>query len=79
MISGFVGLVELLGIPKPASLDLTDSATKDAKVLATSVREGEVVYIWVQPTDSDGWIQTRSATFDLNDSLASMPSSFKMA
>ncbi len=25
------------------------------------------------------WIQTRSATFDLNDSLASMPSSFKMA
>lgn len=53
MGSGFVGLVELLGVPKPAYLDLTDSATKDAKVLSTSVREGEVVYIWVQPKDSD--------------------------
>ena len=52
MVSVFIGLIELMGVPKPARLDITDSATRDAKVLATSVREGEVVYVWLQPNDS---------------------------
>lgn len=53
IVSGFAGLIELLGIPKPARLDITDASTKDAKVLATSVREGEMIYVWLQPKDAD--------------------------
>lgn len=48
MGTGYVGLSELLGKPKPAFLEFSESALRDAKVISTQVIEGETVFLWLQ-------------------------------
>ncbi len=44
----YLSLAELLGRPKPVDLEWNKAVLADANVLATELREGEAIYIWIQ-------------------------------
>ncbi len=49
----YLGFAELLGRPKPASLDWSRSEAAEATVLAARLREGEAIYLWLGFEDLD--------------------------
>ena len=52
MGAGYVGFTELMGQPKPAQLEWLRSASSQGKLLASEIREGEAIYIWVRFDDN---------------------------
>lgn len=44
----YLSLTELLGRPKPVNLEWSYTVFADANVLATDLREGEAIYLWLQ-------------------------------
>ncbi len=52
MATGYAGFAELLGRPKPASLEWVARNTTEATVLAADMREGEAIYLWLQLEDT---------------------------
>ena len=61
----YLSLTELLGRPKPVNLEWNISEFTDANVLATDLREGEAIYLWLQ---TDGGLAPRAYVlpWDLN-------------
>ena len=51
MATGYAGFAELLGRPKPATLEWAARNTSEATVLAADMREGEAIYLWLQLED----------------------------
>jgi hypothetical protein len=54
---GYVGLLELLGRPKPIELEWGRGSTEEAEVLASDLREGQAIYLWLR---SDGEVEPLS-------------------
>ncbi len=48
MTVGYVGLLELLGRPKPVELEWGLGDTDDADVLAAELQEGQAIYLWLR-------------------------------
>ena len=48
MATGYAGFAELLGRPKPATLEWAARNTSEATVLAADMREGEAIYLWLR-------------------------------
>ena len=48
MAGGYGGLLEVLGRPKPVALILSGKTAEDATVVATRIREGEAIYLWLE-------------------------------
>jgi hypothetical protein len=44
----YLSLTELLGRAKPVGLEWSHTVFTDANVLATDLREGEAIYLWLQ-------------------------------
>ncbi len=53
MLTGHLGLVDLLGKPKPASLEWAGRTVPEATVLASVLRENEAIYLWLQFDGAD--------------------------
>lgn len=47
MAVGYASFAELLGRPKPASLEWASAATAEATVVASDMREGKAIYLWL--------------------------------
>ncbi len=43
----YLSLNELMSRPKPVSIEWARAATQEATVIASSVREGEAIYLWL--------------------------------
>ena len=54
MTIGYTGFAELLGRAKPASLEWAERNLEEATVLASNLREGEAIYLWLQLDDAEG-------------------------
>lgn len=48
MATGYAAFAELLGRPKPATLEWAAGQTRDAVVLAADIREGEAIFLWLK-------------------------------
>ena len=48
MLTGHLGLLDLLGRPKPASLEWAAREVPEATVLASVLREDEAIYLWLR-------------------------------
>jgi len=48
MVVAYGALADLLGRPKPLSLEVAHRQAQEAIVLATRVREGRGIYLWLQ-------------------------------
>ena len=48
MTVGYVGLLELLGRPKPVELQWRLGEIDEVDVLAAELREGQAIYLWLQ-------------------------------
>jgi hypothetical protein len=48
MASGYAGLMEVIGRPKPVSVEWALETIEDATVVATRLREGEGIYLWLE-------------------------------
>ena len=48
MPTGYAGLVQLLGKPKPAHMEWAGDTMPDATVLAVRLSEGEAIYLWLE-------------------------------
>jgi hypothetical protein len=48
----YASLAELLGRPKPASLEWVHRHAETANLVGASTREGEAIYVWLQFPDS---------------------------
>ena len=61
----YLSFTELLGRPRPANIELSYTEFTDANVLATNLREGEAIYLWLQ---ADGTSAPRAYVlpWDLN-------------
>jgi hypothetical protein len=46
--AAYVGLSRLLSMPKPAQLEWWHAQAEEATVLASSFRENEAIYLWLQ-------------------------------
>ncbi len=53
MATGYAGFAELLGRPKPAELEWAARNASEATVLASDMREGEAIYLWLQLDELD--------------------------
>ncbi len=51
MATGYAGFAELLGRPKPADLEWAARNISEVTVLASEMREGEAIYLWLQLDD----------------------------
>ncbi len=63
----YVGFAELLGRPKPAELDWSESGHDRATVLAARMREGEAIYLWL---GFDGLAEPRSYVLPWSEAAA---------
>lgn len=50
---GYVGLLELLGQPKPIELEWSRGSVQEADVLAADLREGQAIYLWLRSAAHD--------------------------
>ena len=50
----YTGFVELLGRAKPVSHEWARRGVEEATVLASNLREGEAIYLWLKFNDMDG-------------------------
>ena len=57
MVTGYAALTELLGRPKPTTLEWAKRAAPEATVLAADMREGEAIWLWLR---LDGEIEPRA-------------------
>lgn len=53
MATGYAGFAELLGKPKPVTLEWATAQTDDAVVLAADLREGEAIFLWLKADGED--------------------------
>lgn len=51
MAVGYVGLLELLGRPRPIELQWSFDRLDDTTVLAADLREGRAIYLWLRAAD----------------------------
>ncbi|MFQ5776207.1 MAG: hypothetical protein ACE5GS_16945 [Kiloniellaceae bacterium] len=56
MATGYAGLLDLLGKPKPVALEWDLRAVADARVLGVDMRENEAIYVWLR---FDGAVEPR--------------------
>lgn len=63
----YLGFAELLGRPKPAELDWSRSDQGEATVLASRLREGEAIYLWL---GFEGLGEPRSFVLPWNEAMA---------
>ena len=49
----YASLVDLLSRPKPLALEWSSAKMADATVIASVMREGEAIYIWLQLPETD--------------------------
>ena len=52
MAASYVGLLELLGRPKPVELAWALDLSLEPEVLATELREGEAIFLWLRDETS---------------------------
>ncbi len=52
MATAYTGLVDLLGKPKPVTMEWAAAAVPEATVVAALPREGEAIYLWLRFDDS---------------------------
>jgi hypothetical protein len=52
MPTAYAGFVELLGKPKPVTLEWARDAARQATVLGASLQEGKAIYLWVRLEES---------------------------
>ena len=50
--TAYAGLSRLLSMPKPVELEWWHARAEEATVLASTFREGEAIYLWLQLHDS---------------------------
>ena len=48
MAAGYASMIELLGKPKPATMEWARARLQEATVLGATVREGEAIYLWLR-------------------------------
>jgi len=48
MATGYAGFMEIIGRPKPVSVEWALETIEDAAVVATRLREGEGIYLWLE-------------------------------
>jgi hypothetical protein len=48
MALGYAGFMEIIGRPKPMSVEWATKAVEDSAVIATRLREGEGIYLWLE-------------------------------
>ena len=48
MAVGYIGLLELLGRPKPIELEWSLADIDEAEVLAAELHEGQAIYLWLR-------------------------------
>lgn len=48
MITAYAGFAALLGRPKPANLEFGAGIAEEVTVLASDLREGQAIYLWLQ-------------------------------
>jgi hypothetical protein len=48
MAAGYAGFMEIIGRPKPVSVEWALETIEDAAVVATRLREGEGIYLWLE-------------------------------
>ena len=48
LVTGYAGLLELLGRPKPIELAWSPALGEDAEVVASAMQEGEAIYLWLR-------------------------------
>ena len=48
MVAAYASLVDLLGKPKPVTMEWAMGAVPEATVLGASMREGEAIYLWLE-------------------------------
>jgi len=48
MATGYAGFMEVIGRPKPVSVEWALETIEDAAVVATRLREGEGIYLWLE-------------------------------
>ncbi len=48
MVLGYAGFMEIIGRPKPMSVEWATEAIEDSAVVATRLREGEGIYLWLE-------------------------------
>jgi len=53
MVVGYASFAELLGRPKPASLEWASAAAGEATVVASDMREGKAIYLWLRKDGAD--------------------------
>lgn len=52
MVTGYAGLLELLGRPKPIELAWGPALSDEVEVVASALREGEAIYLWLRRDDT---------------------------
>lgn len=63
----YTGLVELLSKPKPTALEWPMRDLTEADVIASTLKEGEAIYLWLQLTDIE---EPRAYRLPWDDKLA---------
>jgi hypothetical protein len=63
----YAGLAELLGRPKPMSLEWAGGDLNDATVLDVQMRDGEAIYLWL---GFEGVVEPRSYVLPWDDKMA---------
>ena len=53
MLVAYASLANLLGQPKPLTLEWRPGAIAEAEVLGASIREGEAIYVWLATADRE--------------------------
>jgi hypothetical protein len=51
--AAYLGFTTLLSQPKPITMEWLDKGAGDATVLGSVIREGEGIYLWIQPEGDD--------------------------
>ncbi len=54
MTVGYAGFSDLLGRPKPTSLEWAQRNIEEATVLASNLQEDKAIYLWLQLDGADG-------------------------
>lgn len=67
MAAGYAGYAELLGQPKPAGFEWIERNASEATVIASELREGEAIYLWLR---LDGEAEPRAYALPWSEQMA---------
>jgi len=65
--TAYLGLVQLMSLPKPVDLEWWLAAAEEATVLGSSIREDDAIYLWLQ---MDGVAEPRAYVLPWDRDLA---------